>query len=224
MRQPGPAASFAVIMLCGCAAEVQYEPEYLGTAIPRYLAETQIIVLMDSQDVEYVYEGTADSFVGQTVTLRMPIGAILREIAASVLQSHFNYGVLFAGSPPPDVHYVVAIDPEIRDFSYRYDQRVDDNVIEILTTDGGVEAIPATVITPSIQFELVLHAYDAAGNVILDKVYPSGVVAGESYYVTSRPHERINATFHATLQSMMLMVAEDLRSFLASQPNVLYTE
>jgi hypothetical protein len=42
--------------------------------------------------------------------------------------------------------------------------------------------------------------------------------------VTSRPHERINATFHATLQQMMLQVADDLRPFLASQPNLLDAE
>ena len=119
---------------------------------------------------------------------------------------------------------MVAIEPEIRNFSYRYDQRIDESIVEILSTDGGTEAIPATIITPSIQFELALRAYDAMGNVVLDMTYPSGLVAGESYYVTSRPHERINATFHATLQEMMLQVAEDLRPFLASQPNVLYTE
>lgn len=224
MRICGPKALALPLVLCGCAAEVAYEPEYLDTAVPRYLAETQILILMGPEDIEYVYEGTADSFVGQTVTLRMPIGAITREIAASVFQSHFNYGVVFAGVPPQDVRYVVAIEPEIRDFSYRYDQRVDDNVIEILTTDGAVQAIPATVITPSIQFELALRAYDREGSVLLDKTYPSGLVAGESYYVTSRPHERINATFHATLQEIMLEVAEDLRPFLASRPNLLNTE
>jgi hypothetical protein len=224
MRMRGPAVLALPLILCGCAAEVAYEPGYLAPAIPKYLAETRILILMDPEDMEYVYEGTADSFIGRDFTLRMPIGAITREIAVEVFQSHFNYGVVFAGAPPPDLRYVVAIDPEIRDFTYRYEQRVEENVIEMRSVDGGIEAIPATIITPTIEFELALRAYDAAGNVVLDKIYPSGVVEGESYYVTSRPHERINATFHATLQSMMLRVASDLRSFLAEQPNVLYTE
>ncbi len=220
----GSTALALPLILCGCAAEVTYEPEYLAPAIPKYLAETSVLVLMDPEDIEYVYEGSADSFIGRDFTLRMPIGAITREIAADVFQSHFNYGVVFAGTPPPDLRYVVAIDPEIQNFSYRYEQRVEEDVVEIRTVDGELAAVPATVITPTIQFELALRAYDAAGNIVLDKVYPSGTVAGESYYVTSRPHERVNATFHATLQSMMLRVAEDLRSFLARQPNVLYTE
>jgi hypothetical protein len=219
-----PTALAFVVVLGGCAAEVEYQPAYLASAIPRYLADTRILILMDPEDMEYVYEGAADSFIGSDFTLRMPIGAITREIAVEVFQRHFNYGVVFAGSPPPDVRYVVAIDPAIRGFTYRYEQLIEDSVIEMRTVDGGIEAIPATIITPTIEFELALKAYDFDGNVILDKIYPSGVVAGESYYVTSRPHERINATFHATLQSMMLRVASDLRAFLAEQPNVLYTE
>ncbi len=214
-------ASFTV----GCATEVTYQPEYLVDPIPSYLAETQILILMDNADLEYVYEGTADSFIGQNVTLRMPIGAITREIAASVFQSHFNYGVVFAPSPPPDVRYVVAIAPEIRDFSYRYDQYVDQNIVEMRPLDaGGLEAIPATVITPSIQFELALRAFDPAGDVVLERVYDSGLVSGQSYYVTSRPHERINATFHSTLQDMMLTVADDLQPILRSMPNVIGSE
>jgi len=205
-----------------CATEVGYQPEYLSDAIPSYLAETQILILMDDADLEYVYEGTADSFIGQNVTLRMPIGAITREIAASVFQSHFNYGVVFAASPPPDVRYVVAIEPEIRNFSYRYDQYVDQSVVEMRPADeGGLEAIPATIITPSIQFELALRAYDADGKVVLERDYDSGTVAGQSYFVTARPHERINATFHATLQDMMLAVADDLEPLLRQQPNLI---
>lgn len=224
MRLHSTRALALPLLLCGCAAEVTYDPEYLAPAIPKYLAETQILILMDAEDLEYVYEGTADSFIGGDFILRMSIGAITREIAVDVFRSHFNYGVVFADTPPPDLHYVVAIDPEIRNFRYHYEQYVEESVIEMRNVDGEIEAVPATIITPTIEFELALRAYDSAGNVVLDKIYPSGVVAGESYYVTSRPHERINATFHATLQSMMLRVASDLRSFLAQQPNVLYTE
>ena len=81
--------------------------------------------------------------------------------------------------------------------------------------------MPVTVITPSIQFDLDVMAYDPEGNRVLDKTYPSGLVAGESYIVTSRPHERINATFHSTLQEIMLQVTDDLRPLLAAQPNLL---
>ncbi|HSG66713.1 MAG TPA: hypothetical protein VLD39_17020 [Gammaproteobacteria bacterium] len=224
MRCFGSPCFFVPLVLGACAAEVAYEPEYLPPAIPQYLAETRVLILMAEEDAQYVYEGTADSRIGQTVTLRMPIGAIMREITASVFRTHFNYGVVFSDEPPRDLRYLVAIDPEIRNFAYRYEQRVEGGVVEMRETLGGLEAVPVTVITPTIEFELAVRAYDAMGQTILDQLYASGPVAGESYYVTSRPHERINATFHAALQQMMLEVAGDLRPFLAAQPNLLYTE
>ncbi|NIW23845.1 MAG: hypothetical protein GWN29_04365, partial [Gammaproteobacteria bacterium] len=209
----------------GCApVEVAFEPDYLEATVPSYLADTQILVLMEDQDLQYVFEGPPESFVGQSIDLRIPLAAITREITAGVFRSHFNYGVVFAGEMPDDLPYVIAIQPEIVDFSYRYDQYLDDTVVEIQSTDNNVEAVPVTVITPSIQFDLDVTAYDPDGKRVLDKTYHSGLVAGESYIVTSRPHERINATFHATLQDIMLEVAEDLRPLLAAQPNLLDAE
>jgi hypothetical protein len=179
---------------------------------------------MSDEDARYDYEGRPASFVGQSITLTIPIGAIMREIIASVFRSHFNYGVVFTQSPAPDLRYIVAIEPEIRDFSYRYDRVTEPGVLEMRATDDGYETVPVTIITPSIQFELALKAYDASGELVVDKVYPSGLVAGESYVVTSRPHERINATFHAALQEIMLTVASDIRPLIAAQPNLLDPE
>lgn len=222
MRLCGPTILTLLLALGGCApVEVTYEPEYLEAAIPSYLAETQILVLMEAADIDYVFEGPPESFVGQGIDLRIPLGAITREISAGVFRSHFNYGVVFAGEMPDDLPYVIAIEPEIMDFSYRYDQFIDETIIEMQPLDEGFEPVPATVITPSIQFELDLAAYDPDGNLVLEKTYLSGLVAGESYIVTSRPHERINATFHATLQDIMLQVADDLRPLLAGEPNLL---
>lgn len=221
MRLCGPTMSMFLLALGGCAAvEVTYEPAYLEAAVPSYLAETQILVLMEDQDIQYVFEGQPESFVGQGIDLRIPLGAITREITARVFRSHFNYGVVFAGEMPDDLPYIIAIEPEIMNFSYRYDQFIDETIIDMQPVDEGLELVPATVITPSIQFELDLAAYDPDGNLVLEKTYPSGLVAGESYIVTSRPHERINATFHATLQDIMLQVADDLRPLLALQPNI----
>jgi len=208
----------------GCAFEVEYVPDYVPIVAPTYLAETQLVVLMGDEDARYDYEGRPESFVGQAITLTIPIGAIMREIIASVFRSHFNYGVLFTQRPEPDLRYIVAIEPEIRDFSYRYDRVTEPGVLEMRATDDGYEAVPVTIITPSIQFELALKVFNASGQIVMEKVYPSGLVAGESYVVTSRPHERINATFHAALQQIMLTVASDIRPLLAAQPNLLDPE
>jgi hypothetical protein len=211
-----------LLALGGCApVQVAFEPDYLEATVPSYLAQTQILVLMEDQDLQYVFEGPPESFVGRGIDLQLPLAAITREITADVFRSHFNYGVVFAGEMPDDLPYIIAIQPEIVDFSYRYDQYVDETVVEMQSIDEDLEAVPVTVITPSIQFDLDVMAYDPDGKRVLDKTYPSGLVAGESYIVTSRPHERINATFHSTLQNIMLNVAEDLRPLLAAQPDLL---
>ena len=209
----------AMLALGGCAYEVEFESAYVSEEVPSYLAEAEIVVLMHDHDVELVYEGGPDSRVGETTTITMPIGDIMREISARVFQSCFMYGVVFTEALVPDMQYIVAIEPEIRDFSYQYDRRVEPGVIEIRPTRDGesVEEIPVSTITPQVEFELALTAYDSTGAVVLEKSYPSGLVSGESYVVTYRPHERINETFHAALQDIMLNVAEDIRPLLVGQ-------
>jgi hypothetical protein len=112
-----------LLALGGCApVQVAFEPDYLEATVPSYLAQTQILVLMEDQDLQYVFEGPPESFVGRGIDLQIPLAAITREITADVFRSHFNYGVVFAGEMPDDLPYIIAIQPEIVDFSYRYDQ------------------------------------------------------------------------------------------------------
>ena len=208
----------ASLLLSSCVAETHFEPQYLSEVSPVYLAETKIVVLMHDHDQQYVFEGKPESEIGDTITLTMPIGAILREVTAEVFRSYFMYGVVFTEELVPDLHYVIAIEPEIKNFSYRYDRQVEGETFDVRRSDGGeLEAQPVSIITPSIQFDLALKVYDSSNKVLLEKTYPSGVVEGDSYIVTSRPHERINATFHKALESILLDVAEDIRPFLAEE-------
>ena len=205
-------------ILCGCVAQARFEPQYLSKVSPDYLAETEIVVIMHDHDQQYVFEGKPESRIGETITLTMPIGAILREVTAEVFRSYFMYGVVFTPQIIPDLHYVVAIEPEIKNFSYRYDRQVEGDTFDVQRSNGGdLEAQPVSIITPSIQFDLALKVYDTSNKVLLEKTYPSGVVKGEPYIVTSRPHERINATFHKALEGMLMQVADDIRPFLTEK-------
>lgn len=204
----------ATLGLSGCAIEVAYEPGYLTETTPTYRAEADVLIIMHDHDLEYVYEGWPESQTGETIRLTMPIGAILQEVSARVFQSFFTYGVGFVEDFDPRFQYFIAVEPEVRNFSYRYDRRIDPELVELRPSETGFEVVPLAIITPSIQFQLAIKAYDRSGRMVLDRIYPSGVVAGESYVVTSRPHERINATFHAALQALMLVAAEDLRPFI----------
>lgn len=62
-----------------------------------------------------------------------------------------------------------------------------------------------------------VKAYNRAGEQVLDKVYDSGVMAGEEYLVTSRPAERINRVLHATLHNLMLELVADVRPLLMEE-------
>jgi hypothetical protein len=200
--------------LAGCAGTHEFHEEYLANVSPDFLVEDKIVVLMHDHDQQFVFTGKPTSQIGETITLTMPIGAILREVAADVLRSYFMYGVVFTDRLDPALRYTVAIEPEVRDFSYRYDRTVEGNVFDTDEQGGGLE--PVSVITPSIEFRLDVAVHDSTGNVIMRKSYPSGVVQGESYIVTSRPHERVNALFHRTLQELMVKVADDVRPLLAA--------
>lgn len=204
----------AVALISGCTAQGLFEAEYLTPVAAPYQAETKIVVLMHDHDQQYTFTGKPTSQIGENITLTMPIGSILREVSASVFRSYFMYGTVFTEQLSPNLIYTVAIEPEIRNFSYRYDRDFEGDSFDLRRTEDGVEAQPLSVITPSIQFELPVRAYDAAGKVLFEKVYDSGVVRGDSYMVTSRPHERVNATFHAALEELMLKVADDIRPFL----------
>ena len=206
------------LLLSSCVSETHFESQYLSEVSPAYLADTKIVVLMHDHDQQYVFEGKPESRIGETITLTMPIGAILREVTAEVFRSYFMYGVVFTEELVPDLHYVIAIEPEIKNFSYRYDRQVEGETFDVRRSNGGeLEAQPVSIITPSIQFDLALKVYDSSNKVLLEKTYPSGVVEGDSYIVTSRPHERINATFHKALENLLLQVAEDVRPFLAEE-------
>lgn len=204
-------------LLGGCAAEVAFDPEYVSPATPSYLAEAEIVILLHDHDLEYVYDGAADSLVGQSTSLTMPIGDIMREISAHVFQSCFMFGVVFTEELVPDMRYIIAIEPEIRDFSYRFDRRIEEGFVDVTSTDDGFAETPFSTITPSVQFEVGLTAYNSSGDVVLENTYQSGRVAGESYVTSNRPYELINATFHAALQDIMLTVAEDIRPLLVGE-------
>jgi hypothetical protein len=200
--------------LGGCTAQGLYEPAYLSNVVPPYLAENKVVVLMHEQDQQYTFTGRPVSAIGENITLTMPIGAILREVAASTFRSYFMYGTVFTDKLVPGLGYRVAIEPELRDFAYRYDRQVEGDVFDIRPGSDS-DAQPLSTITPSIRFTLALTVYDAGNKVLLRKTYESGWVAGEKYIVTSRPHERVNATFHKALQATMEKVAADIRPFFA---------
>ena len=114
-------------------------------------------------------------------------------------------GVDFVESLEGQADYVFALEGGMQEFLYSYTKVID---------AGFDEDEPEVWITPEIDIAFAVKGYDRAGALVLDKTYDSGVRAGESYTVTSRPAERINRALHETLHALMLDVANDVRPLL----------
>ncbi|MDH3420378.1 MAG: hypothetical protein OEQ25_06790 [Gammaproteobacteria bacterium] len=195
--------------LSACAYEVGFDPEYVTEDTPSYVAEAEIVVLMHPHDTERVFQGNPSTEVGSFTTLTVPIGNIMQEITAEVFQTCFAYGVVFTQELTSDMAYIVAIEPEIMNFSYGYDR--------VPLDPTGPDEMPRSLTTPQVEFDLSVRAYNSAGETMLERTYSSGLVSGERYEVTNRPYERINETFHGALQEIMLRVADDIRPLLVGQ-------
>ena len=198
----------AVSMLGACAYEIGYRPEYVPTEAPSFIAQGKLLIVMAPQQREFVYEGKPSSATGYFTTLTVPIGSIVQDIATQVFGACFAYGVEFVDSTAGRDDYVLALEGDMQDFVYSYTKVI----------DQGFDEQPADVwITPEVDIAFAVKGYNRAGDTVLDKIYDSGVQAGESYLVTSKPAERINRTLHATLHALMLQVAADVRPLLLDE-------
>ena len=195
--------------LSACAYEVGFDTEYVTEDAPSYVADAEIVVLMHPHDTENVFQGNPTTEVGSFTTLTVPVGNIMQEITAEIFQTCFAYGVVFTQELTPEMAYIVAIEPEIMNFSFGYDRVPMDPTTE--------DEMPRSITIPQVEFDLSVRAYDSSGSTMLEHTYSSGLVSGESYEITNRPYERINETFHGALHEIMLDVADDIRPLLVGQ-------
>jgi hypothetical protein len=196
----------AALLLGGCAYQVGYDPGYVPGGAPSFIARGKLLLVMSEADRNFIYEGSPISAVGDFTTLTIPLGAIMTQIAQEVFSSCFSMGVEVTDKAEPGTDYVLAIEPDISRFMYGYTRFLDESFAE-----------PQQQVTPEIELELGLKAYNHDGKQVLDKTYNSGRVAGESYIVTRRPQERINEAVHETLHRLMLQAAEDVRPLLVGE-------
>ncbi len=202
-------AGAALLCLLGaCSYEVGFQPGYLPEEKPQFIADAKVLIVMPLEQQAFVYSGPPDSKTGDFTTLTVPLGAIVKDIAEDVFTECFSEGVEIATERPSDGDYVVAIEGDIPDFVYRYTK-----IIE----QGFDEGDQDSWIVPEVDISFNARAYDRGGKLILEKTYDSGVTAGESYRVTSKPSERINETLHETLHALMVQLAEDVKPLLVGE-------
>jgi hypothetical protein len=195
----------AALALAGCAHEVAFHGDYLPDAQPAYVAQGKLLMVMPEEQRVFVYEGAPSSRTGDFTKLIVPIGTIVEEIARDVFGECFAYGVEVADSRAGRDDFVIALEGDMQEFIYSYTE-----VIDAGFNDETVD----TWIVPEVEIAFAVKAFDRDGRMVLDKVYDSGVAAGEGYMVTSKPAERINRVLHTTLHDLMIELAADVRPFL----------
>jgi hypothetical protein len=201
----------ALMLVGSCAYEVQFEPDYVPSEVPSFIAHGKIELVIPREQHSFTYTGPPASEIGDFTTLTVPIGRIVEEIAAQVFGACFADGVDVVEMLDYDDDFVVALIGDMEDFVHRYRRIID---------QGFIDDEPQTWIVPEVQISFKVRAVNHDGRTLLDKTYDSGVRAGESYVVTTRPEERINQALHATLHELMLQVAADLRPLLVGECRV----
>jgi hypothetical protein len=198
-------------VLAACAYEVAYRPDYVPAEKPPFVAQGRLLIVMPAEQRAFVYEGHPISLTGDFTTLTIPVGEIVEDIAKDVFSGCFAYGVDVVDSLDGANDFVLALAGDMEDFAYSYTK-----VIE----QGFGEGESDSWIVPEVDIAFHVKAHDRDGTTVLEKMYHSGVRAGDSYRVTGHPEERINRALHETLHALMLDLAGDIRPLLLDKCEV----
>jgi hypothetical protein len=201
----------AAWLASGCSYDVGYRKDYVPAERPPFVASGKLLIVMPEEQYRFEYKGPPSSETGDFTTLEIPVGEIVTDIARDVFGSCFAGGVVFANDRFVDEDYVLAVEGDMKDFMYRYTKVID---------RGFDERNTETWIVPEIGISFDVRAYSARNELLLDKTYDAGVVAGEPYQTALHPAERINRTLHATLHELMLRLAADIRPLLIGECKV----
>ena len=195
----------AGLALGGCAHEIGFQDAYLPQEPPAYLAQGKLLIVMPEEQRTFVYEGPPSSRTGDYTTLIVPVGNIVQEIARHVFGDCFAYGVEVADSREGRDDFVLAIEGDMQKFIYSYTKVI----------DAGFSSERADVwIVPEVEVAFAVKGYNRGGEMVLDRVYDSGVTVGEEYLTTSKPAERINRVLHTTVHDLMVELVADIRPLL----------
>jgi hypothetical protein len=207
----GTIAVLTALTSSGCAYEIGFNETYLPQEPPAYVAEGKLLIVMPEEQRTFVYKGPPSSRTGDFTTMSVPIGAIVQEIARHVFGGCFAYGVEVADSREGRDDFVLALEGNMQEFIYGYTKVI----------DAGFDGERVDVwIVPEVEVAFAVKGYNRAGALVLDKVYDSGVTAGEEYLVTSKPAERINRVLHTTVHDFMVELVDDVRPLLMEECKV----
>ncbi|MEJ2380444.1 MAG: hypothetical protein P8076_04575 [Gammaproteobacteria bacterium] len=202
MRQtPALLAAVALMLLSGCAYNVGYNSTYLPAEQTHQKTPGKVLIYMPDTDANWVFKGHPTSFTGGGTTLTIPLGDITRQIAVRAFSNEFT-SVTAADTIKNQADYTVVVQPRVQHFEYAYNQ---------LKNLGFA-------ITPETRVDLSVKVSDSEGRTIVNKVYQSGKIEGETYMASASPAEKVNAAVHKTLWKLMNAAIADIKAKLSAAP------
>jgi hypothetical protein len=196
------AAALALMLLSGCAYNVGYNSTYLPAEQTHQKTPGKVLIYMPDKDANWVFKGHPTSFTGGGTTLTIPLGDITRQIAVRAFSNEFT-SVTAADMIKNQADYTMVVQPRVKHFEYAYNQ---------LKNLGFA-------ITPETRVDLSVKASDSQGRTIIDKVYQSGKIEGETYMASASPAEKVNAAVHKTLWKLMNDAIADIKTRLLASPH-----
>ncbi len=193
-----------VLLLCGCAFNAGYNPNYISSQPIQLGIQGKGLVVVSPTDAQWTYSGHPTSFTGGGTTLTVPIGEISKQIALRVFGAAFKDGVDFRDAVGDTKGYRLVVQPKVAQFTYAYNQ----------LKNLGFAVTPQV----NMQLHVVLTAPD--GKTLVDKFYTSGLVDGDSYVLTGQPAEKVNQLIHQTIFKLMTDAATEAKQSLdAARPS-----
>lgn len=191
----------AVLLLSACSHTGSYNSSYFEYA-PQPVAEKitgSAAIEMSREAQAATFTGKPTSFTGGGTTLTLPLGQIVKEASVLAFRDMFTDGIEVVEAVPPNAPYTMTIRPQVRSFSYEYNQ----------LKNVGFAITPTAVV--AIEVSAGAPGNPAAWTQVVD----SGTVEGPAYFVTGAPGEEIAKVAHKavlkTLQKAAASAYEKMR-------------
>ncbi|MDD5717775.1 MAG: hypothetical protein PHW64_08230 [Sulfuricurvum sp.] len=203
MKKILSSALLILLFFSGCSFKAGYDPSYVQNLRTTFNtpknSTLKLAVLTTNEYDNKLLRQSPTSFTGGGTTLEIPIGIITRELTYEYFAHYYSD---ISRIKSMNGEYSIIISPEITHFEYEYDQ---------LSNLGFA-------ITPKLSFTLKVQVYNHQ-NLVMDKLYDSGLQSGASYMVSGQPGEHINKLLHETLFHTLSQVKLDIDKIVETPLN-----
>ncbi len=195
-------AVLCLFFLSGCISgqhELRVNPDYFSEnsiSVGSKLIQSGIIYTTKEDD-GFVYQSGADSSIGRSAQFDIPVGAMTKAIASTVMSVKFKKGCKNTNSFTTAAQHSIIMHPRIASYVHKFRMGL-----------IGINVVPQIDLV--LQFDLL----NPAKKVIYSKKYKSGLRSGETFLSNAQATEAINKLTHETILNMMKRAARELEDIL----------